>query len=566
MQHLAPLIYDLAIMLGSAAIVVVLFQRIRQPVVLGYLIAGIIVGPYTPPQSLINDIPNIQTLSELGVIFLMFSLGLEFSFQKLTRVGFSASITGVVEVVLMFLVGYAAGVAMQWSTYNCIFLGAALSVSSTTIIIKAIDELNLKKKRFAELVFGVLIIEDLLAILMLAVLSTMVRNNTAVTVELLYATLQLIVVVGGWFLIGYFIMPPLFKEISRYINEETLTIVSVALCLGLVIAAAHYNYSVALGSFIMGSILAETTLAHRIEILIQPIRDIFAAVFFISVGMLIDPMIIIKNWQAVFFLSALTVAGKIITTTTGAFLSGRSLTTSVRAGFSMAQVGEFSFIIVALGVALGVTNDQLYPLIVAVSAVTTFATPYLIRSSGVLAEWLQKSLPEPLKAFFARHKARMDNFRQTPANKQSMSPMIMRFIVNALTIGIIFTLIDTVVFPSLFPDTQETWLTNTLSLFAALIFSSPFIWGMLFSYRAIEWAANKKSTINIVIFVIWFLTLTEIAVLSILYFRSWLTLVMMIGAGIIFFIVAYHQLAMFYHWFERRLVSNITRKKDKNKK
>jgi CPA2 family monovalent cation:H+ antiporter-2 len=315
----------------------------------------------------VSDITNIKILSELGVIFLMFSLGLEFSFDKLTRVGFSASVTGVIEVIIMVLIGYCVGRMMGWTYYDSLFLGAALSISSTTIIIKAIDGLGLKTKRFAELIFGVLIVEDLLAVLLLVALSTIVLTNHIFSYDMLSAACKLIIVVSAWFLFGYFLMPPLFRQIAGYISQETLTIISVALCLFLVCIAADLNYSTALGAFIMGSILAETVLVHRIETLIQPIRDIFAAVFFISVGMLIDPMVIIQHWPVVLLLAAVTIFGKILITTSAAIITGQSLSTSVRVGFGMAQVGEFSFIIAALGLSLNVTTNKLYPLIVAVS-------------------------------------------------------------------------------------------------------------------------------------------------------------------------------------------------------
>lgn len=394
MHELAPLILDLAVMLGLAGLVILLFQRIHQPVVLGYLVAGMIVGPYTPPRAFVSDISNIRILSELGVIFLMFSLGLEFSFQKLTRVGFSASVIGVIEVVLMTAIGYCAGWIMGWSHYNCLFLGAALSISSTTIIIKAVDELKLKTKRFAELIFGVLIVEDLLAILLLVALTTLVSTKNLLSIDILYAGFQLILVVGGWFIIGYFIVPPLFRRLTPYVSQETLTIISVALCLMLVSIAAKFHYSTALGAFIMGSILAETTLIHRIENAVRPIRDIFGAVFFISVGMLVDPIVILENWKIVLVISLVTVIGKIITTSLAALLTGQSLNTSVRVGFGMAQIGEFSFIIAALGLSLGIVNEILYPLIVAVSVITTFTTPYFIRFSGYISNLLERRLPK----------------------------------------------------------------------------------------------------------------------------------------------------------------------------
>lgn len=557
MHALAPLIYDLAIMLGSAGIVVLLFQRIHQPIVLGYLVAGMIVGPYTPPHALVSDIPNIEILSGLGVIFLMFSLGLEFSFHKLTRVGFSATVTGVIEVLLMMVIGYMTGFLMGWPYYDSLFLGAALSISSTTIIIKAIDELNLKTKRFAELIFGVLIVEDLLAILLLVALSTVVLTNNVLSMDMLFATIQLILVVGGWFIVGYFLVPTLFRKIATYISQETLTIISVALCLTLACIAASFHYSTALGAFIMGSIMAETTLVHRIENLIRPIRDIFAAVFFISVGMLIDPKVIIDNWSIVILLSLVTIFGKIITTSLGAFLTGQSLNTSVRVGFGMAQVGEFSFIIAALGLSLKVTSAKLYPLIVAVSAITTFTTPYLIRLSGYIGSSLEKNMPERVKYFLESYSTWVYRAQTTSQQNQMFSKILMRLIVNGIIVAIIFKLAHYLFFFKYKLLSEQSWLSNTSSLILVLAISSPFIWGMLFSYKVFKMPEYAKTYLNPIVFIIWLLTLSEISTLSIVYFKSWVTILILLTIAISFFILSYRHLEKSYHWFEQQLIRNI---------
>jgi monovalent cation:H+ antiporter-2, CPA2 family len=551
MHGLAPLIYDLAIMLGVAGIVTVIFQRIHQPVVLGYLVAGIIIGPYTPPYSLVSDIPNIQTLSELGVIFLMFSLGLEFSFHKLMRVGFSASITGLIEVLLMILVGYICGQLIGWSYYDSLFLGAALSISSTTIIIKAIDELGLKAKRFSELIFGILIIEDLLAVLLLVALSTVVITQNVFSLDMLLATTKLFLVVGGWFLAGYFFVPPIFRLIASHLSEETLTIISIALCLFLVCIAVYFNYTAALGAFIMGSILGETILVHRIVSLVTPIRDIFAAVFFISVGMLIDPRIIVQQWPIILFLSLITIFGKLIVTSIAAFLTGQSLYTSLRVGFGMAQIGEFSFIIIALGIALKVINKELYPIIVAVSGITTFTTPYLIRLSGYISKTLERQIPERIKYFLDSYSTWVYR-TQTATQKSSLFQKItVRLILNGIIVAIIFTLIDHLISPKLNPLFQENWLSNTLGLLIALAISSPFIWGMLFSFKAEKIPEYAKTEINPIIFAIWFITLLEIFLLSLLYFHNWLTIIFIIFTAAIFFIFFYRHLEKSYHWFEQ---------------
>ncbi|MCM2324389.1 MAG: cation:proton antiporter, partial [Oligoflexia bacterium] len=269
-----------------------LFRRIRQPVVLGYLVAGMIVGPYTPPVQLVTDVEGIRIWAELGVIFLMFSLGLEFSFRKLARAGTSAVVTAGLEVLFFLPAGYLVGKLLGWTTVDSIFLGAMLSISSTTIIIKALEELNLKTHRFAELVFATLIVEDLIAILLLVALSTVALTSSVSPWELVVAATKLILIVGSWMLAGYFLVPPFMKAVGRLANNELVTLLSLGLCLGLVVVATHFNYSTALGAFIMGSILAETELLHRIEGRMEALRDLFGAIFFVSIGMLIDPRVL----------------------------------------------------------------------------------------------------------------------------------------------------------------------------------------------------------------------------------------------------------------------------------
>jgi len=397
-MHLAPQITDLALILSVAAAVTFLFHKIKQPLVLGYLVAGVIVGPYVPSGLDVHDISNIQVWAELGVIFLMFSLGLEFTFHKLVRVGASAAGTAWVEVVLMVTVGYLAGKFIGWSDIDSLFLGGILSISSTTIILKAFGELGLRTRRFSEIVIGVLIVEDLVAILLLVALSTASFTKSLLSVELVFAAGKLLAIVGSWFLVGYVLIPRTLRYAGRFLQNESLTILSTALCLGLVVIATHFSYSAALGAFIMGSILAETSEGHRIEHLIQPLRDLFAAVFFVSVGMMVDPKTLVNYAGPIALISFLTIVGKIFSSSVGAFLTGQPVKRSVRIGFSLAQIGEFSFIIATLGTTLKVTSDFLYPIAVAVSVITTFTTPYLIRVSLPVAEWLEKALPPWLTA------------------------------------------------------------------------------------------------------------------------------------------------------------------------
>lgn len=564
MHELAPLIKDLAIILGVAGLVSLLFQKIRQPVVLGYLLAGAVIGPYTPPHILVSDIPNIQILSELGVIFLMFSLGLEFSFHKLTRVGFSAGITGLLEVVFMLLIGLATGRAIGWSFHDSLFLGAALAISSTTIIIKALEELKLNRKRFAEIIFGVLIIEDLLAILLLVGLSTIVATNNIFSSEIIVAAAKLILVVGSWFLIGYFLVPSLFRKIEPYANEEILTIVSIGLCLALVSIAAYFHYSTALGAFIMGSILAETPLVHRIEQLIRPIRNIFAAVFFVSIGMLIDPILIWNQLPLVGLLCVVTIVGKLVITGGGAFLTGQNVNNSLRIGFSMAQIGEFSFIIAGLGVALNAVNQTFYPLIVAVSAITTFTTPYLIKFSGVLGNKLDKRLSSQTKYFLDSYAAWI--YRSSASSNQRViyRKVFLRLMINGLIVAILFTVTEYGIVPRVNTFIQLNWLAKVIGWFTAVIIASPFIWGMLSAFRA---AAHDVGIATIrsampIKYLSWLIVFTEITVLSIAYFDTWFVASVLLLIAAIFFKTLYKKLDKYYHWFEKQLVRNLQKEEN----
>jgi CPA2 family monovalent cation:H+ antiporter-2 len=557
MHELAPLIYDLTVMLGVAGIVVIIFQRIHQPVVLGYLVAGILIGPYITKHGFVTDIANIKILSELGVIFLMFSLGLEFSFHKLTKVGFSALITGVFDVSLMLLFGYFAALMMGWSYTNCLFLGAAVAISSTTIIFKAINELGLKSRRFAEVIYGVLIVEDLLAILLLVALSTIVLKKNVDASDMFFATGKLILVVSAWFLVGYSLVPTLFRRLSTYISQETLTIVSVALCLFLVSVAAYFHYSTALGAFIMGSILAETVLIKRIEETIVPIRDIFGAVFFISVGMLINPVMIAEQWREVLFISLVVVLGKVLVISVGTFLTGQSIKTSVRAGFGMTQIGEFSFIIATLGVSLNATNDILFPVIVAVSSITTFTTPYMIRLSGVIGSYLERRIPHRIKYFLDSYSTWVYRVQSSAGKNRLLSGVTMRLVTNGIIVMLIFILINKFVYPYVFTVFGGKDYTKTVSGIIAIVLSSPFIWGMIFSYKlsSVKEYANMK--FSPIVFVVWLVTLLEISLLTFVYFYTWILATIFITLGVVFFAVAYKMLEKSYSWFETQLVKNI---------
>ncbi|MHB1946570.1 MAG: cation:proton antiporter domain-containing protein [Gammaproteobacteria bacterium] len=557
MHDLAPLIHDLGIILGVAGFVSLLFRKIRQPVVLGYLVAGIIIGPYTPPYAFVKDVPNIKVLAELGVIFLMFSLGLEFSFHKLTRVGVSASITAIFEVLFMILLGYFTGQMFGWTYYESVFLGAALSISSTTIIIKALEELKLKTRRFADVVFGILVVEDLLAILILVALSTVVITNNIMSLRMLWAAGKLVTVVMGWFLIGYFLVPNLFRNIARFANNEILVIVSIALCLLLVIATTHFHYSAALGAFIMGSILAETQQVARIKKLVQPIRNIFAAVFFVSVGMLIDPKIIILYWPTILLISIITVGGKVISSGIGAYLTGQNPTNSLRIGFSMAQIGEFSFIIIALGIALGVLGDKIYAIVVSISVVTTFTTPYFIRLSSYISQQYEDHVSDKTKDLLENYSAWVYRTLASVQNQKAYRLALARFLMNGVIVAILFTLVEHFIYPQLTKVSDSEFVVNLSGCLIAFLVSAPFIWAMIRSFRIHNYEEATLKSLIIQAFS-WLILSAELIILSDTYCNSFSVIIYSLMVIILLYLVLGRYLENIYHWFESRLIRNLT--------
>lgn len=393
-MHLPTIIFDLAMILVVAGITTIIFKKINQPLVLGYIVAGLITGPNFKYFPTVVDSTNISTWSEIGVIFLLFALGLEFSFYKLKSVGSTAFIGTTCEILGMLFMGFCAGQLLGWSVMDSVFLGGMLSMSSTTIIIKAFDDLNMRKQSFTEIVFGMLIVEDIAGIVMIVMLSTIAVASAGISpMELAMCIGRLGFFLILWFVSGMFIVPTFFKRYKKDINEETLIVVAVGLCLGMAVLANTFGFSSALGAFIMGSLIAEAPDLHVIEKVVKPVKDLFGAVFFVSVGMLVDPMLLVKYWIPIVTIIAVTIIGKLIFSTGGVLLGGQSFNNSVHAGFSLAQIGEFSFIIAGLGTSLGVTSDFLYPIVVAVSVTTTFTTPYFIKGSSYGIQILRKILP-----------------------------------------------------------------------------------------------------------------------------------------------------------------------------
>lgn len=502
-HHLYPLIGDLGLILMTAGVAVLLFKKLRQPMVLGYLIAGFLAGPYFHFFPTVKDIHNVEVWAEIGVIFLLFSLGLEFSFKKLMSVGGSSSITAVVQITSMIGLGYLTGQLLGWSSMDSIFLGAILSISSTTIIIRAFEEVGVKTQKFVSIVFGTLIVEDIVAILLLVLLSTIAVSQQFSGVELLESALKLVFFLILWFVGGIFFIPTFFKKAKNLLNEETALITSLALCLMMVILAVKAGFSPALGAFIMGSIIAETTKAEWIEHLVKPVKDLFGAVFFVSVGMLINPQTLADYWLPVVIITVVTIVGKTTSTTIGALISGQPLKQSVQAGTSLAQIGEFSFIIATLGMTLGVTSKFLYPIVVAVSAITTFTTPFFIKSSLSYYNLLQKILPKSWQKRIEDYSYSTQTIKSESNWKIFLKANITQIIIHSVIILAVIILASQYIIPN-GEESQWNQLLVTCIVFAVI---APFLWALALrrvavkAMDAIKRDRKYKGPVTLVLFI-----------------------------------------------------------------
>ncbi|MGN6215032.1 cation:proton antiporter domain-containing protein [Parafilimonas sp.] len=498
MGHLPKLIEDLALILVTGAITTLIFKKIKQPLVLGYIIAGLLVGPHLSITPTVADKENIETLAEIGVIFLLFSLGLEFSFKKLIRVGGASTITAFTEIIFIVTAGYLAGKWMGWSKMDSVFLGGMLASSSTTIIIRAFEEMGVKTKRYANVVFGVLVVEDIVVILLMVLLSTMSVSQQFEGGELLQTVLKLLFFLALWFIMGIFLLPTLLKKAKNLINDETLLILSIGLCLGMVILATKVGFSAELGAFIMGSIFAETTSAEKVEHIIKPVKDLFGAVFFISVGMMIDPAAMIEYKWPVLIVTLLTVFGKLFSTTLGAILSGQTLKQSVQVGMSMAQIGEFAFIVATLGLNLGVISNFLFPVAVGASAITTFTTPYLIKYSEPFYNFLLRILPQRFITAIENYSSGAQKIQAESTWKKVLGSYIKIVFINAFILLALSLLAFNVLVPFLNKNIQgDTW-PGIVCLVALLGLGAPFLLALMtrkpdsMAYREL-WLDEKYS-------------------------------------------------------------------------
>ncbi len=498
MSHLPTLITDLAIILIAASVTSLLFKWLKQPVVLGYIVAGIIAGPYTTFIPTVMDTANIQTWADIGVIFLLFALGLDFSFKKLAHVGVTAIIATTTIVASMMILGFLTGLCFGWSHMNSLFLGAMLCMSSTMIIIKVFDDMGLRNQRFSSIVLGILIVEDLFAVVLMVLLSTLAVSKHFEGTEMLLSVFKLLSFLLFWFVTGIFLIPTLLRKCKKYLNDESLLVVSLGLCLGMVILATKAGFSSALGAFVMGSILAETMDAERIEHLVQPVKNLFGAIFFVSVGMMINIPILGDYIVPIVIISLVVIVGQVFFASTGVLLAGQPLKVAMQCGFSLAQIGEFSFIIASLGLSLGVIADYLYPVIVAVSVITIFTTPYMIRLSDPAYRFVEKKVPTSWHKFF--------NEKNTsgahPVNQENTWKLLLKDMVKMVVIYLILCLM--IIFLSLqylVPIIKQHWHSDWINWVVAvmiILILSPFMRAiMVKKNHSVEfeklWSENRSN-------------------------------------------------------------------------
>ena len=504
MEHL---ILDLTLILVVAGAVTLLFKKLKQPLVLGYIVAGFLVSPHMPYLASVVDKENIQTWADIGVLFLLFALGLDFSFKKIVKMGMAPVIAAVSIVFSMMMLGIVVGKGFGWSQMNCVFLGGMLAMSSTTIIYKAFDDMGLRQQRFASLVMSVLILEDVLAIVMMVLLSTIASGNTPGGGEMLMSVLRLGIILVLWFVVGIFLIPLFLRKTRKLMTDEMLIIISLGLCFLMAVIATQAGFSSAFGAFVMGSILAETIEADKIIRLVEPVKNLFGAVFFVSVGMLVDPQVLISQWLPILVLTLTILLGQAVLGSTGYMLSGQPLKTAMRCGFSMAQIGEFAFIIASLGLTLGVISDFLYPVVVAVSVVTTFLTPYMIRAAEPCYNLLASHLPKR----WMRRLNHLGEAHHTSATERSnwqrlLTKLAINTAVYTILSGATVALMFTFVLPfmrRLLPGWELHWYANAITGVLTVLLISPFLRAMVMKknhspeFRAL-WTESRLNRLPLV--------------------------------------------------------------------
>ena len=572
MSEEANLVKDLALILISAGVFTIISKALKQPLILGYIVAGFLVGPHMGLFPTVSSTAEVKEWSDIGIIFLLFALGLEFSFKKLLKVGSSALITAITQCVGMFILGFLVGEAIGWSNMESIFLGGMLSMSSTTIIIKAYDDLGYKDRPFAPLVFGALVFEDLIAVVLMVLLSTMAVSNKFAGGEMLMGLAKLVFFLILWFLVGIYLIPTLLKKAQKYLNDEILLLVSLGLCFAMVSLASLAGFSEALGAFVMGSILAETLESEHIMELVKGIKDLFGAIFFVSVGMMVDPHVIAEHWGTILLLAITVMAGILFFSTSGAVLAGQGLDNAVHAGFSLAQLGEFSFIIAGLGVSLGVMRDFIYPVIITVSVLTTFTTPYMIKAGTPAYKYLLHKLPQQfvnrINSFSSQ-----DNDNSAAAQNE-WKRLIKELALRVLLYGVILIAINlgSHLFLDKFInnrlDMLSPFVRNIICVVITLAVMSPFLVGIAISGEEINRSSlklikDKQSNVWPVISLALLRILMAMGfVVSVIasYFNlAFWTILLILVAGVSFFFIGRKSISKFTI-VEDRFMANLNEK------
>ena len=570
------LVRDLAVILISAGVFTIISKALKQPLILGYIIAGILIGPHVDFYFGISSTEAVHQWAEIGMIFMMFGLGLEFSFKKLLKVGKGAIITAGCKFIGVFVMGFVTAQAMGWSTMESIFLGGLLSMSSTTVIVKCFDELGLKSKPYAQVAFGTIILEDLIAILLMVLLTSLAVSKGFAGGEMAFNLAKLAFFLILWFLVGIFVIPTLLKKAKKYLNSEILLIVSIGLCFGMVAIASAVGFSSALGAFVMGSILSETIEGERIDKVVTPLKDLFGAIFFVSVGMMVSPADIVAHWATILIITLLVWVADIIFVTLGGVLAGKGLENGLHTGFSLAQLGEFGFIIAGVGCSLGVMRGFIYPVIIAVSVITTFTTPYLIRAAGPAYSFLSRHLPQGL---LQKLSPQVETNSGNEQEQSEWKKLLKAYALRITMYGVVIIALDIAsrlylepLVLKLLPQWSEGSRT-ALNLSVTLLVMGPFFYGLGVSTGAINNSAvkllkQKKNNALPIFALILLRSMIAIgAVLSVVAARVKLSawaIVLIIIAGITLIMVARHYVKK-YTRFEQMFINNLNEKEKRQR-
>lgn len=569
-------VMDLAVILISAGVITILSKAFKQPLILGYILAGFLVGPKFGLFPTISSVESVEQWSEIGMIFLMFALGLEFSFKNLIKVGSSALITAGCKFVGMFVLGLMVGSAIGWSMMECIFLGGLLSMASTAIVIKAYDEMGLKQKPYAQLVFGTLVVEDLIAIILMVLLSTMAVSHKFSGMEMLFGLMKLGFFLVLWFLVGIYVIPTLLKKAKPFVNNEILLIVSLGLCFGMVSLATYVGFSSALGAFVMGSILAETIEGEHISKLVVNIKNLFGAIFFVSVGMMIDPAIIAQYWAVILLLVIVVIVGHLIFAAGGVVLLGKGLENGIHTGMALTQLGEFAFIIVSMGVSMGVMRSFIYPVVIAVSVITTFTTPYMIKLADPLYQYLNRKLPEKV---LSKLNPRVEETIVTNAEGVAWKAFLRAYFLRIMLYGVlviaVFNLSEDVYKPFLekiLSGWEYRWI-NITYMITTIIVMLPFLFGMTANAGSIGKSAKillkkKNNAWHILALMLIRIFVAMGFIIMVIVSNadlSYWTILLVIVSGLAFFYAARGSMYRFAR-IERRFLSNLNEKEEELKR